>query len=115
MFPTSVTDVVEDWLRESQRADGDVAMYDVVHDEPEIAWLAILQILEHELTEDQTSVLAAGPIETLLGLHGAQFIERVEHEALRNQRFNHLLRGVWQNLMPQEIWDRVQKARKELW
>src|SRR4051794_10916279 len=101
-MPTSVTDAVEDWLRESQRADGDATMYDVVHVEPEIAWPAILQILEHELTEDQTSVLAAGALEDLLAVHGAQFIERVEHEALRNQRFNHLLGGVWQNQMPQQ-------------
>jgi len=114
-MPASVTDVVEDWLRRSQRTDGDATMYDVVHDEPEIAWPAILQILEHELTEDQTAVLAAGALEDLLAVHGAQFIERVEQEALRNPRLNHLLGGVWQNELPREIWDRVQKARREVW
>ena len=90
-------------------------MYDAVHDEPEIAWPAILQILERELTEDQTSVLAAGPLEDLLAVHGLQFIERVEREAERSPRFNHLLGGVWQNQMSQEIWERVQKARREIW
>jgi hypothetical protein len=115
MMPMSVTEVVQDWLRESQRDDGGATMYDVVHDEQEIGWQAILQILEHELTEDQTAILAAGALEDLLALHGAQFIERVEREAVRNQRFNHLLGGVWQHQMPQEIWDRVQKARKGVW
>ena len=114
-MPPSVTDVVEKWLRESQQADGDATMYDVVHDEPEIAWPAIVQIVGRELTVDQTAVLAAGPLEDLLAVHGAQFIERVELEAARNPRFNHLLGGVWQNQMASEIWERVQKARKEIW
>ena len=90
-------------------------MYDVVHDEQETAWLAILLILERELSEDQTSVLAAGPLEDLLALHGAQFIERVEAEAVRNPRFNHLLGGVWQNRVSQETWERVQTARRDVW
>jgi hypothetical protein len=90
-------------------------MYDVVHDEPEVAWPVILRILERELTDDQTALLAAGPLEDLLVLHGPQFIERIEGEAQRNPRFNHLLGGVWQNQMSQEIWERVQRARKEVW
>ena len=90
-------------------------MYDVVRDEPEVAWPAMLQILERELTEDQTAVLAAGPLEDLLAVHGSQFIDRVEREAERSSRLNHLLGGVWQNQMPQEIWERVQKARRAVW
>jgi hypothetical protein len=54
-------------------------------------------------------------LEDLLAVYGPQFIERVELEAERNARFNHLLGGVWQNEMPQEIWARVQKARKQVW
>lgn len=111
----SVTDVVQYWLEQSQRPDGDVTLYDVVHYEPEIAWPAILQILTNELTEDQIAVLAAGPLEDLLGVHGLQFIDRIEREAEQNSRFNHLLGGVWKNQMTQDIWERVQKARKEVW
>jgi hypothetical protein len=33
--------------------------YDACTEEPEVAWLAILEILKHELTEDQRSFLAA--------------------------------------------------------
>ena len=90
-------------------------MFDAVHDSPEVAWSAIVQILQGELTEDQISVLAAGPLEDLLAMHGPQFIERVEREAEGNPRFNHLLGGVWQSRMSQEIWERVQKARREVW
>ncbi len=90
-------------------------MYEVVRDEPEVAWPAILQILERELTEDQTAVLAAGPLEDLLAVHGPQFIERVEREAERSPRLNHLLGGVWQNQIRQEIWERIQRARRTVW
>jgi hypothetical protein len=114
-MPQSIADVVEDWLQQSQSSDGDSTMYDVVHGEPEIAWLAIVQILERELTEGQTAVLAAGPLESLLTLHGAQFIEQVEREAERSRRFSHLLGGVWQNSIPPEIWLRVQKVRTVVW
>jgi hypothetical protein len=111
----SINQIVEDWLRQSLLPDGDATMYDAVHDTPDIAWPAILQIIERDLTEDQTAILAGGPLETLLALHGSQIIERVECEAERNPRFNHLLGGVWQNLMSQDIWERVQKARKTVW
>src|SRR6476646_10358489 len=105
MCQQSISDIVEDWLQHSSREDGDATMYDVVHEEPEVAWPAILQILERELTEDQIAVLAAGPLEDLLALHGPEFIDRVESEAARNPRLNHLLGGVWQNRMLQEIWE----------
>jgi hypothetical protein len=114
-MPESVANVVNDWLEQSQRSDGDSTMYDVVHDAPEVAWSAILEILQRELTEDQLAVLAAGPLEDLLAVHGPAFIERVEREANRNPRFNQLLGGVWQNEMKSEIWERIQKARKEVW
>jgi hypothetical protein len=105
----TVSEVVTAWF------EGEHTMFDATHDSPEVAWPAILQVLERELTEDQLSVLAAGPLEDLLAVHGPQFIERVESEAARSSRFNHLLGGVWQNQMPQEIWERVQKARRAVW
>src|SRR5690348_6338642 len=106
-MPETVNSVVKDWFEQSQRSDGDSTMYDVVHEEPEVAWPAILQILEQELTEDQMAVLAAGPLEELLSVHCPQFIDRVEGEAARNPRFNHLLGGVWKNEMEPDIWQRV--------
>lgn len=114
-MPETVSTVVNDWLEQSQLSDGDSTMYDVVRDKPEVAWPAILQISQRELTEGQIAVLAAGPLEDLLAIHGPQFIYRVEIEAARNPRLNHLLGGVWKSKMEPEIWQRVQKARKEVW
>jgi hypothetical protein len=109
MSEQSVQEIVKNWL------DGEHTMFDAVQDAPEQAWLAILQISARGLNEEQLSLLAGGPLESLLAWHGSQFIDRVENEAANNPKFNHLLGGVWQNLMPQEIWERVLKARKEVW
>ena len=90
-------------------------MLDVIHDEPEVAWTAILRLSENQLRMDQIAVLAAGPLETLLSTHGPQFIERIEVEAKRSQPFNHLLGGVWPSSIDPHIWDRVVTSRKAAW
>jgi hypothetical protein len=105
----TVSEVVAAWF------EGENTMFDAVHDAPEVAWLAILQILEREINDEQIALLAAGPLEDLLTVHGAHFIERIEREAEQNPRFNHLLGGVWRNVMSPELWERVQRARKKVW
>jgi hypothetical protein len=104
----TIDEVVAAWF------EGEHTMFDVVHDSPEVAWSAILQILKRELTGEQISLLAAGPLESLLATHGPLFIDRIEREADHNPRFNHLLGGVWNPGAP-EIWKRVQTARKKIW
>lgn len=95
--------------------DSEFAMYDASTEDPEAAWLAILEILKHDLTEDQEALLAAGPLEDLLVWHGAAFIKRIEEEAMANARLNHLLGGIWRQEMPQAIWERIETARKAVW
>jgi hypothetical protein len=97
------------------QGDPESIMYDACTDQPEAAWEAILEILKSELTEDQEAMLAAGAMEDLMVYHGPVFIDRIEQEAKANTRFNHLLGGVWRRGMPKEIWDRIEKARKEVW
>ncbi|HEY5948159.1 MAG TPA: hypothetical protein VIV40_21835, partial [Kofleriaceae bacterium] len=55
--------------------------------------------------------IAAGPVEGLLGQHGATVIERVEALAERDAKFRRILTWVWQHTMPDEIWERVCVAR----
>jgi len=104
-----VNDLVSEWFR------GDYLMFDACIDEPEAVWLAILEISGRELTDEQKSLLAGGALETLLARHGPAFIERVEAEATNNPEFNYLLGGIWRQDMSEEIWSRVEKARKEAW
>ncbi len=84
------------------------------YENPEICWEAILEILERNPSDKVIAVLAAGPLEDLIEVHGSLFIDRIEKEARRNPRFRHLLGGVWQSSTP-EIWARVEKARIKAW
>ena len=92
---------------------GEHTMFDACTEEPELAWLAILKILDRKLSERENALLAAGPLETLLGYHGEKFIDRVEREASTNPLFRDVLCGVWQKDMPDDIWDRVIMAMAE--
>ena len=51
----------------------------------------ILAVLERETHPALLSLLAAGPLEDIISM---QLIDRIEHEAARNERFRALLRGV---------------------
>jgi hypothetical protein len=109
MTKPSISEVVREWFEDDQ------TMFDACAEAPEVAWADILEILQHELTDEQTALLAGGPLETSLAWHGTTLIDRVERQAQQSPRFNHLLGGVWQNQILQEIWERVQRARKEVW
>ena len=92
----------------------DITMIDSIvppEDHSESVWTAILHLAQRDLSEEQMSCLAAGPIESLLAWHGERFIERVEAEARRSPAFASILRGVWRQDMPQKIWQRIEAAR----
>ncbi len=90
-------------------------MFDLVDKQPEIGWELIKKISECELSDRAFGCLAAGPLEDLLADHGERFIERVVTRARQNPRFNLLLGGVWQNDMPDVIWEQIKKIRNSVW
>lgn len=110
MREEEIDSLVKVWLA----GDPEYSIYDICSDKPEIAWAFILKVLDEDLTLEQKSLLAAGPLENLLALHGETFIDRIELEALRNPQFSQVLGGVWQHDMPKEIWERVMRVRKPL-
>lgn len=109
MRPPTVDELEAEWLsgEDGTMADGLVPPFA----DPEAVWQAILRIMQRDLNEEQIALLAAGPVEDLLALHGASFIDRIEAEAQRSPAFAHLLGGVWQRDMPAEIWQRFETAR----
>ena len=110
-MPGPTVNQVIEWFEDDQAMlDADLFV-----EQPELVWQAILEVLQRDLTDEQKSDLAVGPLEELLYFHGPDFIDRVEQTAKTNPQFNHLLGGVWRSEMPLEIWERVQKARKEVW
>ena len=70
----------------------------------------ILTVLKLDQGNEVMEILAAGPLEQVLAQHGETIIERVENIAKSNEMFSSLLGGVWQNSIPNEIWDRVQNV-----
>ena len=86
--------------------------YVATHEIPEVGFKLILEILELEPSNHLIKMLAAGPLEDLLTNHGEKIIEKVESEAKSNDKFALLLSGVWQNLIPDHIWERVQTVCK---
>jgi hypothetical protein len=110
MAEPTVNDVIA-WF-EDEHALEDVSF---CQEYPELVWQAIVEVVRRDLTEEAKGDLAAGPLEELLYLHGAEFIDRVEQAAQANEQFNHLLGGIWRAEMPLEIWERVEKVRKEVW
>ena len=80
----------------------------IIENEPEKGWKAILAALSDNRLQQSLGVIAAGPLEDLLSLHGELFIERVEKEAKKNPAFAHLLGGVWQSNMSDDVWERIQ-------
>ena len=95
--------------REQLRYAGD-REYDLVREEPEVAWRLILAVIRLDRSSEIQEVLSAGPLEDLLSKHGESFIGRVEQEAKANAAFARLLGGVWQNSMSESVWSRVQSV-----
>ena len=110
MAEVTINDVVI-WIEDGEG----MADTSYCHDHPELVWQAIFLILQRDPPDEEKGDLVAGPLEELLYFHGVDFIERVEVAARTNAKFNYVLGGVWQAEMPPEIWERVQKARKEVW
>lgn len=84
--------------------------YEVVYEKPDQALDLVLEILKQPISNKTKEVLAAGPLEQVLAVHGSKIIQRVEQLAKTNQKFANLLGGVWQNDMSEEVWKRIQKV-----
>lgn len=77
----------------------------------ETVWRFILKVVAKRPSEWTLGMLAAGPIEDLIGVCGDDFIDRIEAEALRDPLFRRTLHGVWRTTSSQAVWDRVELAR----
>jgi len=79
---------------------------------PEIQWRFILIAVTQSQSDDELSHIAAGPIEHLLSWHGESYIDVIESEVASNSKFARALTGVWQHMMKDEVWSRVQWLQK---
>jgi Family of unknown function (DUF6869) len=107
-----INKLLVEWAEWAENPDGDSPGHSeflwIVENEPEKGWTAILTALKDKRLEPSLGIIAAGPLEDLLSFHGEKFIERVEKEARSNPTFAHLLGGVWQSNIRDDVWKRVQ-------
>lgn len=107
-----------DWLSapEDQRdTHPEVWTFDVmdalVQDHPALAFKAVLATLDRCTLPDQVAVLAAGPMEDLIALHGPALLNQIT-TAATVPRFRYLLSGVWQGDTPALLWARIEATRR---
>jgi hypothetical protein len=70
-------------------------LWDLVQMEPEEAWPVIRAIVVATTDEKALCDVGAGPLETLVRDHGAQFIDRIESAARSDANFRLALSCVW--------------------
>jgi hypothetical protein len=81
------------WLSEIRReASTQITMMNFTA-RPQLQWQFILLAVSLAESDEELGHIAAGPIENLLGWHGEQFINLVEDEAEKNQKFARTLTG----------------------
>jgi hypothetical protein len=88
---------------------------DVTYERPADLWPFILETLRRTEDPDVLGVLAAGPLEDYLAKLGEYVIAEVESQAAADEKFKHLLGGVWRNSMSHDVWERVCRCRGEPW
>jgi len=68
----------------------------------------------HDLDSEQKciEIFSAGPIEDMLAYQGPTVINLIDKKARQDPSFAHVLGGVWQNSMTDEIWERVKAVRR---
>jgi len=79
-------------------------------DEDPLRALSVLAKAAAAAPGDQDlALIAAGPLEDLLCLHGVQVIDEVERLAAKDERFRRALSGVWgEDGVAPAVWARVE-------
>lgn len=77
---------------------------------PEHQWQFILAAVA-QASDEQHGRIAAGPVEHLLGWHGASYIDEVERRAEADPKFARMLSGVWKYRMSDDVWARVEALK----
>ena len=85
---------------------------DMEMDHPDLNWAAMLQIVSLTTADSVIQHLAEGPLEELVELHGAEYIDKIEKTAQTNLNFRLLLRELLETT-DKNIWSRILRARSD--
>ncbi len=76
---------------------------------PSDCWDFTLEVICKTDDEWVLTNLAAGPLENLLSVSPDETIAMIEKEIPSNPKLRNILKNVWQNLIPENVWSRLQK------
>jgi hypothetical protein len=114
MTKDEINNVAKEWISLQSSGypddlDGDgVDVNMLAMEQPEDCWKVILEVLN--ITDDEWVLvnLGAGPLESLLAMHGTVVIPWIGQEVRLNKRFKTLLGGVWRNSIQDDVWHQLQ-------
>ena len=89
-------------------------LQEMVNNEPETAGNVIVEIIKRTDNKWVLTLLGCGELESLLGRHFDQFIDRSEKEARGDKKFAFVVSCVWQNRMSDEQYARLDRLVEEL-
>lgn len=118
----AIPELAHAWVEIMSRSDLDKekdgdwsALFDyqseLVNNDPLEALELVKAILAIEDNANVLGLLAAGMLEDLIPAEDGPVVDAVVAEAERNERFRHLLGGVWFYSMSPEVTERLEKAR----
>jgi len=85
---------------------------DMEMERPDLNWAAMLQIVSIATADSVIHNLAQGPLEELVELHSAKYIDKIEKAAQTNLNFRLLLRELLETT-DKPIWTRILRARSD--
>lgn len=121
-----VARLAERWLGYMQAAQADEAaapqdvpdfwtaslVMDLARIAPGLCLDVVLAALSLCRRSEEVALIAAGPLEDLIALSGAQVIDRIEAAAAASPRFRLALTGVWpEGSAGTPLWQRIEAAR----
>jgi hypothetical protein len=111
--------LAQSWIR-MQRAKRNSAAYEAefwafetlskfCRSQPEDAWQVIVSIYDEQPEEIILANLAAGPAEDLLVYHGSVALPWMAAYCAGEPGIAKVLRMVWRNAMPDDVWDGLKR------
>ena len=98
------SDLIRSWFKDIRQTDGPgmVLMVWETLMPVEERWETVLDMVRLAHDDSYLGHIGAGPLESLLGSHGAEVIDRVESTSQTDPRFLKALRGVWKFTMERD-------------
>jgi hypothetical protein len=109
-----IRQVAEQWITKpaQQWSEDDEELYGLLHSEPDRALAILFGMMQ--LSDDPKihGAIAAGPLETFLGVHGEKYLDLFHSLALQHRRLREVLDGVWQGAMPNPLWRKIEMLQQ---